>query len=72
MSVAYIKRTASDGRSFITHHLVWDLELFLASQQKQQRDLAKDGKESVTIAVATEAEYRKFAWPKKTTKEKAR
>lgn len=67
MSDAYLRRTDKNKRSVITHHFVWDLDLFVASQQKDQRDLAAKGKDSDTITIATREEYRAFAWPKKST-----
>jgi hypothetical protein len=67
---AYLRRTDKNGKSVVTHHYVWDLGRFLESQQREQRELAAKGKDSVTITVATEQEYREFTWPKNSTKEK--
>ena len=65
----YLRRAAKSGKSVITHHFVWDLPRFLESQQREQRELASKGKDSVTITVATRDEYREFTWPSKSTKE---
>jgi hypothetical protein len=70
MSDVYLRRTAQSGKAVITHHFVWDLPRFLESQQREQRELASKGKDSVTITVATREEYRDYTWPKKSTKEK--
>jgi len=69
MSDVYLRRTTKSGKSVITHHFVWDLPRFLENQQREQRDLASNGKSSVTITVATRDEYREFAWPKNIAKE---
>ena len=63
MSDCFLRRTGKTGRVVITHHFVWDLHRFLASQQKDQRDLAEKGKDADTITIATRDEYRAFAWP---------
>lgn len=61
----YLKRANEKGKAVITDHCVWDLEKFLASQQAEQRKLRDDKKPFDEITIATEAEYRAFAWPKK-------
>lgn len=60
----YLKRTNPiTGRSIITDHLVWDADIFLSSQQEEQRKLRANEKEYVVITLATEEEYRKDHWP---------
>jgi len=66
----YLRRTAGNGRAIITHHFVWDAETFIASQQRDQRDLMAKGKEGQTITIATQHEYRAFAWPNHSSKER--
>jgi hypothetical protein len=70
MSDVYLRRTADNGKCIITHHFVWDLSRFLESQQRDQRDLASQGKDSVVITVATREEYREYTWPKITKERK--
>ncbi len=70
MSDVYLRRTDNAGRVVITHHFAWDAPLFLKSQQRYQLDAQAKGQERVRIELATQDEYRAFAWPKKSTKEK--
>jgi hypothetical protein len=70
MSDVYLRRTDNGGRVVITHHFAWDAPLFLKSQQRYQFDAQAKGQERVRIELATQDEYRAFAWPKKLTKEK--
>ena len=70
MSDVYLMRTSHQtGKVVITEHVVWDQDRFLASQQAEQRKLREDEKDYSVITLATQADYRAFAWP---TKEKAR
>jgi hypothetical protein len=69
MSELYLRRTDSDGRVVITHHMVWDAPRFLENQQRYQREAQVKSEEPVRIELATQDEYRAFAWPK-STKEK--
>ena len=69
MSELYLKRTDSDGHVVITHHMVWDGPRFLENQQRYQREAQVKSEEPVRIELATQDEYRAFAWPK-STKEK--
>jgi hypothetical protein len=59
----YLRRTAGDGRSVITHHWVWDSARLVQSQQDEQRKLGEQGKGHQTITIATQDEFRAFAWP---------
>jgi hypothetical protein len=55
----YIRHEPQDGkRPYITRHLVWDVDRFLASQIRQYGEEAKpDDRQSISLT--TESDFRK-------------
>ena len=57
----YLKLTDPTGKSspIVTHHRVWDRDLFLASQRQTHEVKAEDG-DKRKVQITTQAEYRQY------------
>lgn len=55
----FLKRTYRSGRTVVTHHRVWDTELFMNCRQEEaSKDSAKNPADAYLVSMATEAEYK--------------